>query len=373
MKITHVLQHVVHSILCGAVFTAWGYADTLSNLATRGDAIVIGTVTTRSESGIAVSFDIQIEKVFKGTISPGSVHVAHQWIRRGIIAGFPQTKAGQTIDAQLHGIWFLQRAAGPDWEILAVSGQDGIMVNLYSPAAVTLPPAYQYSETTSLVDSLILEVAAGLEAEGWRPAAALDALGSLRTPAASMFLTNYVNSLDPAFRSIGLAGLLTQSHQDAIAQLVRFWPSISEAPSRVRVIQALRDSFRDSTPSAVQQLVAVATADSIYLELSPAAVTALAAIHTRESLPFLAHLLLSSDPGEQMKGVFGLSSFVNGCPSQTPNNVASMEYLQFKNPSPYRTAETIAKFAFRRGLAEQETDLVSFWLNWWKQNGMSLE
>ena len=93
--------------------------------------------------------------------------------------------------------------------------------------------------------------------------------------------------------------------------------------------------------------------------------TALAAIHTRETLPFLATLLTSSDSEERMKGVFGLSSFANGCPSQTPANVASMGYLQFSNPSPYRTPATIANFGFLSAPTVQEGQLVSFWLSWW--------
>ena len=72
-----------------------------------------------------------------------------------------------------------------------------------------------------------------------------------------------------------------------------------------------------------------------------------------------------------MKGVTGLASFANGCPRRRRRMSASMEYLRFKNASPYRTPQTIANFAFRRGSDEQEMQLVSYWLSWWNLNKAS--
>jgi hypothetical protein len=168
----------------------------------------------------------------------------------------------------------------------------------------------------------------------------------------------------PGFQSAGVALALTQNQPNAIADLTRLWPAMSQDPARAYAISSLRDSFRDLSPGAVTQLAALA-ANPGFAELRPAAVRALAAIHTREALPALTALLQSGDPDERMSGVSGISSFANGCPAQTPDNVASLEYLQFKNPSPYRTPETIAHFAFRRGPADQEAELVSFWSGWW--------
>jgi len=153
--------------------------------------------------------------------------------------------------------------------------------------------------------------------------------------------------------------------------LEQVWPSISGDPSRENVLSALRNAFRDSTPSSVKQLALLAGMNSTPAELRQAAVWALGSVHSLESLPFLASLLLSSDPSEQVKGVFGLASFANGCPAQTPNNVVSMEYLQFKNPSSYRTAETIANFALGGNPSAGDAALgrlVSFWLGWWKNH-----
>jgi hypothetical protein len=73
-----------------------------------------------------------------------------------------------------------------------------------------------------------------------------------------------------------------------------------------------------------------------------------------------------------MRGVFGISSFVNGCPMQTAENVKSMQYLQCEQATPYKNKETAANFAFRRGPADQEYRVVAFWLDWWNRNKASL-
>jgi HEAT repeat protein len=150
------------------------------------------------------------------------------------------------------------------------------------------------------------------------------------------------------------------------------WPSIRHDASKSFVIWALRNSFRDNTPVSVLQLAALANESLSSPDLRAAAVVALKAIHTQESLPFLASLLSSSDVSERVNAVIGLSSFANGCPMQTPQNVASMDYIQFKNPSPYRTAQTEAAFAFGPLDNERESELVAFWTDWWNQNKVAI-
>ena len=92
-------------------------------------------------------------------------------------------------------------------------------------------------------------------------------------------------------------------------------------------------------------------------------------MHTQETLSFLAGLLGSPDPYEQGRAVYGMSSFANGCPPQTPDNVKSLDYLVFKDPAPYRTKETVANFAFGgddvAGNSPGSKRLASFLLDWW--------
>lgn len=180
----------------------------------------------------------------------------------------------------------------------------------------------------------------------------------------SAITSAYLTSPNTGFQIAGVALALAQHRTNALSDLSRLWPTVGGNPARVDIVNSLRDSYRDVSPDSVKRLAAMA-ADPSFAELRAPAVHALASIHTREALPILATLLESSDPGERMKGVFGLSSFATGCPVQTPDNVVSMSYLRTSRTGPYSTPETVAHFAFRRGPAEQEAELISFWRNWW--------
>jgi hypothetical protein len=129
----------------------------------------------------------------------------------------------------------------------------------------------------------------------------------------------------------------------------------------------VRSGLRDPSPASINQLVQLA---SLSPEMREAAIHAISSIHSQAALPFLASLLTSSDPKEQARGVFGLSSFVNVCPAETPANVVSMAYIQCANNGPYSTADTASNFATPGALSSQ---VVSFWINWWNQNQAALQ
>jgi hypothetical protein len=363
-----------HDIISGAVAflavtASLAQAETVRDLATSADAIVVGTATSFLETPTNISFDISVERILKGVLPLQTIHVSHEWVRSGGIFD----NHAQQINRRVRGIWGLRSTASSDWEILPVAGGPrSFIAGLYRPVADTLAPEYRYPPGTSLLDTLIFEVAAGAEAGGGRPDELVGVTGSTNTPALQSVFAHLLNSQKPSVQAIGLAGMLSGSQPRSIAELGRLWPSLAGDPNRHQVLFALRNSFRDPTPGAVQELAQLAGATTTSTELRKAAVWALASIHTKESLPLLASLLLSSDPDEQARGVVGLSSFANGCPSQTPDNVKSMEYLQFKNPSPYRNTDTMANFAIG-GINIPPGDthlaqLVSFWSTWWKQH-----
>jgi len=104
----------------------------------------------------------------------------------------------------------------------------------------------------------------------------------------------------------------------------------------------------------VGQLTSLANIALPSSQLREPAVRALSSIHSRDARPFLASLLTSTDSGERMRGVFGLASFANGCPIETDDNVATMDYLRCHQPSVYRTKDTFANLAIQRGSVAQE-------------------
>ena len=345
------------AILC--IFSFQAISATLQTLATKSDLIVVGTVDTRIESRDAVTFDINIARVLKGDKSLQVISVHHAWRNANI------GHSDQIVDLTIDGIWFLYRAQGGSWDVYPVNGRDGLMIGLFFPASLPPPATYKYSADTPLTDAIASELAAGAQLHGLPPDPSSLELIKLNSPTITAILNNLAISNNPGVRALAIAGLLSHSPKNAIRELVQQWPSIRKDPSREYVISALRNTFRDTDPSSIATLIAFADTEAASGELRNAIIRALAAIHTRESLPFLAGLLSSPSASDRMSAIIGLSSFANGCPPQTPDNVASMEYMQFKNPSPYRTPETVAAFAFGPVDSERENELVQFWTAWW--------
>jgi hypothetical protein len=336
----------------------------VTDIAARADAIVVGGFATRVEASDSIAFDLKVDRIVKGEHSIQSAHVFHNWKRAGVVSD----GATRTVSGKVYGIWFLIHSDSVTWDVLPVNG-DGFIFSLCLTAAPILVTPYQYSPQIQSRDALVYEIAAGFEST---PGTAEQMLlpRSLTGSAVQTVLNRFANSSNVALRSSGLAGLLSRSQEGSLTKLQELWPSIQDDPGSEVVISELRNSYRDPRPSCILRLIEIANASSTNPGLRSAAVRAITALHTKESLPFAAALLDSSDPEERMRGVFALSSFANGCPSQTPETGDT--FLQCNSPSRYRNQETMAAFAFRRGPDEEELRLFSFWRNWWNTNKYSL-
>jgi hypothetical protein len=115
----------------------------------------------------------------------------------------------------------------------------------------------------------------------------LHAVAGLDTAAVGTVLSGLLASPNVAFRSVGLAALLQRGDPTAISNLQQLWPGVKGDKSHSNVTAALRDFYRPATPQLVQQLADMAAANWASGELRTASVTALAAVHSPESLSFL--------------------------------------------------------------------------------------
>jgi hypothetical protein len=333
-------------------------------------AVVIGSVETGTDGPAQVTFKVHVSRVLTGDtrLSGQDIAVVHNWTRSGrfVPAVFPVNQIPS-------GMWFLTGGAASGWDVIeSRPSRHGTFLALFLPAGAAPPAgAFGYGPGTPLTDALVYEVAAGVDLAGEDPEILSGAFASLNTPAGldsaaiRKVLAAGVVSGDPALQAVALAGNLERQVPNAVQQLADSWPAINMDRHVESVIFALANMWRDTTPTSVQQLAAFAVGIQPGAEIRKAAARALAAIHSRETLPFLASLLSSADPTEQERAVYGISAFANGCPVQTPNNAVSMSYLQCNQASAYRTAATTANFAFRPGSPQREADLVSSWQNWW--------
>jgi hypothetical protein len=280
----------------------------------------------------------------------------------------------QSVSQHLSGMWFLTGGSSSGWDVLESRPRGhGIFPGLFLPASAT-PPAgsYAYPVNTPRLDALVYEVAAGVTLANEDPRILTGAFYALETPtdtaAVRQVLATCIASGSPGLQAVGVAGDLERGVPGAIQELVKLWPNITADPNLDEVVAALSDSWRDATPGSVQQLASFAATAQSGSDIRRAAVRALASIHSRETLPFLASLLSSADEAEQERAVYGISAFANGCPMQTKDNVLSMSYLQCNQVGPYKNSETSANFGFRPGPPDQEAALASFWQSWWNNH-----
>jgi hypothetical protein len=364
MKLLLLFRELGKTALLLAVSGGLACEGSIADLGSQADAIVVGGIDTRTESSSNVRFDIAVDRVVKGDRNLQIIHVSHDWQR----GGFGSDPSAQTISAKIYGIWFLTRTNALDWDVLPVS-RDGFVFTLYLPAVQSLPVAYQYSSGASPTDALVYEMGATFESGASSSNETLLPI-EFGGAAVEKVLRTFVRSSKPSLQARGLADMLRRNQDGALNVLQTLWPTIRGTAEAQLVISELRNSFRDLMPGSVQQLIEIANGSSSSSELRTAAIRAITAMHTRDSLSFAATLLDSSDPAERMRGVFALSSFANGCPPQTPET--GDQFLQCKIPSAYRTKETMDEFAFRRGPEDQEGQLVSFWRTWWAENKSSL-
>ena len=342
----------------------------LDYFAKRAEAIVVGFVNSRTESANEVSFTINVSRVLSGSVNVPAltVSVVHPWVRAGQLLG----PAG-TIDQPLFGIWFLARGGSGTWDVLSPRPSWwGTILGLFIPASSTPPSGpYAYAVGAPIVDALVNETAAGFLSatnEDSNPRWILGAFDSIDTASVRNVLATLAASGDPKLQAIALTGSLERTIPGAISTLAALLPSLKNDPNEALVVSALRDSSRDPTPASIQQLVWFVAGVPADCDIRAAAVRALAAIHTKETLPFLASLLSSADATEQERALYGLSSFANGCPIETQANATSMAFLQCTGASPYKTTQTAANLAFRAGTPEQEFPLISFWQGWWNDH-----
>ena len=144
---------VLTTVICsGAVGAA-----SLANLVPQSDAIVVGTQSDLAQAGTkGATFNITVERVFKGNVAVGSL-LPVTWDGQhgtGVAAGsLPQ-----------RGIWFLQQGTDGAWLCIPAASAGNVVLFTDLPLPVStgqLPSAIAYDPTTTAVtDQLALEVAA---------------------------------------------------------------------------------------------------------------------------------------------------------------------------------------------------------------------
>ncbi|MDX2151214.1 MAG: HEAT repeat domain-containing protein [Bryobacteraceae bacterium] len=344
-------------LLILTMLTAPSPAGSLPWLLSTADAVVIGTEVDRVKQGALVSFTLNVEHVFKGTIPPGaSVHVS--WDSGVYDPIWANSRPS------CRGIWALQNKEGLWWAVPARAGRVPAFQRLFYPVpARPIASDFQSQPGSTSIDQLLgLIAAAEVERDGMP--VLLEAATDYDSAEARRIFRIMARGAQPRARLLGLASLVQRGDVGAIVQLGEgtdrnmVVPGISEL-----VVPAVEVFFRNNDVRGIRALGQLATTPSSIPGLQVGAARALSSIHTRESVPFLASLLESSNPSLVRSAVIGLSFYANGVGVQRAS--AAMDHLNQRTPTAYTTKDTLRYLGFDEGRSHE---YLTFWKQWWSMN-----
>jgi hypothetical protein len=365
------LRIIVGTVLAASLSYASLIApQAVADLEQNATLIVVASATVAS-NGTANSFLLQVNRVIKGDNALAGSSIIVRWTAASADAGAVVPGAG---------IWFLQQSS-TGWSLLPVVQGNVPLVMTYFPTSATgaLTTAYAYASTASITDKLASELSSAIESStdaGILQLASLHdgTLERLQSPVTAVLYQRLSTIGSTQQQALGFAGLVRQGSSAALTSAAKAATAFAAYPVENGILLlSVRDQFRASDEVSVKALGQIAVDTSANQLFREAAAHALAAIHTKESLPFLARLLSDGDATLRVEAVGGLSSFANGLSTQTASGTPSLAHLQLPAGAPYQTPETIANFAMGPQAIEQnESRYLTFWQTWWSQQKSQL-
>jgi hypothetical protein len=335
--------------------SAASYAYPIQRLTPRSDAIVVARSSAELHAGRMVTFNLTIERVFKGDARPGDV-LSIVWESPNDVGIGPNPRS-------YRGLWFLQRTQR-GWECLRTQyNPAGSVAYLSYPVTESGPPAeLAYTDDAELDVKLLLEIGGAKHRD---PIAIVRAAEHMNSPDVLRLFRYLSRSKDPGIMLAGIDGLLARGDVTALLELERHAAATGQNPAGAAVIAVLGSSYRQADTVSINALGRMATSKQTPRPLAEAAALALYSMHTAETLPYLAVLLDSEEPMLQQYAVQGFAFFANGVGHMSKEDVRSMDHLVRRAQTPYQTEETKRYFGFN---ASRRDEYVNFWRSWWESH-----
>lgn len=342
-----------------------GASLSLGRLLGQSDAVIVGTITGAVRSGTDVAISVDVVRVPKGPIVPGT-SVQLTWSAANSMDQHPDP--GNYLNGRTE-LWFLKQN-GAGWDVLPVSAGGLLGVNV----SIALPPGAR----PGLYDSAGKSTAGRLARD--LAIAAEDPKTSIAL--AYIFMSGAADDLDPAVlsqlwaetaasplaltRAIGLSGQIRTGQPAALAVVTGLDPAEIASHEKALLSNAVC-AYRNGDNGGIDSLGKLA--DARYAQsLQPCAAHALRSIHTRGTIQYLRRMLDSDSPQIQYEGVAGLASFANGLPVQTAANTVSMEFLKTAPNAPFASGETEKNFPAIDTFHENPQAYIQFWKSWLTAN-----
>jgi hypothetical protein len=335
-------------------------------LTADSDAIVAGSVEATAVNR-TISAIIHPDRVFKGSIRLGST-VPVTWTLPENPFGYGK---GGASHSRGHGIFFLRQTASGSWSILSATNGDVSWEDTYIPAPHNVPQALRDVTSASLprkasvLDHVLLEMVIATEAGAPVPYDLVGIFRESRSPVLAAAFRRFLSKQNPWLVSTGLRGSILSGDPASILSIRKRYAKLSSSEGWLPLLDEIKIYYLNTAPQAIQILGEIAIDDTVGTDLRIAVAAALARMHTRQSLPYLAQLLGDQNSTLRTMAVGGLSSFANNVP------------IGEHEPAPglwsYRTEATIAHSVFdEAAVNRQKAYYIGFWKDWWKQNQATL-
>lgn len=370
MKYLRVAQIIGLVVIGGPAYATLIFPQSPLSLEQQADLVVVASPSATAPAGGGVALSLNVTRVLKGNLLPGSVITA-QWT-----PGFPSVAPAAGAGP---GIWFLQQLP-IGWAVLpTVRGGAPLSMSYYPTLPGPILSAYAYGQEAALSDKIAAELGSAIESSNGTYNLQFYQLeygliDQLNSAYVTLLFTRLSSSMVVTQRILGLAGLIRGGNSAAVTAAAQSAPNFAASPLENGILLfSIRTFFREADSASVAALGNAATDGTLNAPMREAAAHALSSMHTVATLPYLAALLNSPDPTLRAEAVGGIGSFANGLAMQTPANNASLAYLQYPANAPYMTAETKAHLALGvQAIGSSEGAYLSYWGQWWSQNKASL-
>jgi len=334
-------------------------------LTNTADTIVIASANATTVGG-TVSAQIHVEQVLKGLPRPGDTLSVVWTLPRGSWP-FPSGKAESSNG---HGLFFLLDS-GRSWSLVPATNGDARWDDTYIHTPATVPQSLRDVASASLpapaspLDKVLLEVIVASEAGAPTGVDLILAFRESNSPVLAATFARFRSKIDAELRSIGFRGSLAGGDPSVLLTIHQNYATLSSAKGWVPLLQDLTWYYLNPAPEAVQALGQIAVDSTTGMDLRIAAANALAKIHTRPSLQYLAPLLETQNLSLLTAAVGGISSFADNIPIGGHEPAAGA----WK----YRNQDTISHSIFdERVISQRRAYYVGFWKSWWQQNQTEL-
>ena len=268
----------------------------------------------------------------------------------------------------LHGLWFLKAADGKHWTLLSPTQGTYPIEFAYFPSASGIAGANFAASMQATTNGEFVAAELGSALESYKDPGRLHHLAAALLSLGDSGVTQKLygqlrTSSDPELRFVGLAGLVRNGNGNALGEVARDINSLPKLQMRMLITSAVA-GCRMSDLASIEALGHLSTSPDIRIQAASA--EALKAIHTRQTLPYLASLLSSSDRRTREYALQGMSRFADNLPITTEQNIPNGQSLQPRGVTPYRTADTDKYSLSRKWLGQtDEAPYLQFWKNWW--------